>query len=265
MVIGTTAALIGSAAIGAGASMAASSKAASAAQKGVDSQERIYNQTRADQEPWRQVGQQALSQLARVYGFDVPANDTGAGAVPQYITQKINGKNTQVLNPAYKPPRPANAMAAGAPDYSSFFKSPDYQFRFDEGQRAVTNSAAARGSLMSGASLKALQSQGQNTAAGEYTNWFNRMSNLAGLGQTANQANQSAGAQYGNAMMQGAQNRASAYQNQGNALAYGAQNVAQGLGNYMYSPSPVAGLNTYQYGRLGSYANNAMAANPNAF
>ena len=39
----------------------------------------------------------------------------------------------------------AMEQGGGSPDYSAFYKSPGYQFRFDEGQRALETSAAARG------------------------------------------------------------------------------------------------------------------------
>lgn len=67
-------------------------------------------------------------------------------------------------------------------DYTT---DPSYQFRFSEGQKAVDNSAAARGSTLSGAALKALQKYGQGMASTEFQNTFNRLSTVSGQGQNA--------------------------------------------------------------------------------
>jgi hypothetical protein len=92
-----------------------------------------------------------------------------------------------------------------------FETDPGYDFRLNEGVDAVTNSASATGSVLSGASLKALERYRQDYASNEYTNAFNRFqadrgnrfnqfSTLAGLGSTATgQANQAGGAFAGNA------------------------------------------------------------------
>lgn len=78
---------------------------------------------------------------------------------------------------------------------SDFQADPGYQFRMDEGQKALERSAAASGNLNSGATLKALSRYGQDYASNEYNNaynrWnndhattWNRLSSLAGVGQT---------------------------------------------------------------------------------
>ncbi len=82
---------------------------------------------------------------------------------------------------------------AAGPDYSAFFKSPGYDFRFDEGLRAVDRSAAARGQLMSGGQMREVQRYGQGLASSEFGNYANRLSALAGIGQTAT----TAGGQFG--------------------------------------------------------------------
>lgn len=125
----------------------------------------IYDQQRADQEPWRASGIKALAGLDNTdFQKDFTQND--------------------------------------------FQKDPGYDFRIAEGQKALERSAAARGGLNSGATLKALARYGQDFASGEYNNAynrfnadrdrrFNRLSSLAGGGQTAtNQVGQFAG-QYG--------------------------------------------------------------------
>jgi hypothetical protein len=53
-------------------------------------------------------------------------------------------------------------------------EDPGYQFRLDEGSKALQRSAAARGTLRSGATLKGLIDYGQNTASEEYQRAYNR-------------------------------------------------------------------------------------------
>jgi len=58
-----------------------------------------------------------------------------------------------------------------------FEKDPGYQFRMDEGAKAVDASAAARNGLLSGAAMKAMQRYGQGYASNEYANAYNRFTN----------------------------------------------------------------------------------------
>lgn len=68
---------------------------------------------------------------------------------------------------------------------SAFTTSPDYQFRLGEQQKALERSAAARGGLYSGKALKDTIRFSGDMASTEFGNTYNRLSNLAGLGQTA--------------------------------------------------------------------------------
>jgi hypothetical protein len=79
---------------------------------------------------------------------------------------------------------------------ADFQKDPGYQFRMDEGNKALERSAAARGGLLSGATLKATDRYNQDYASGEFSNAYNRFNNdrttrfnrlsaIAGTGQTA--------------------------------------------------------------------------------
>lgn len=53
-------------------------------------------------------------------------------------------------------------------------QDPSYQWRFNQGQRALEAGAAARGGLFSAGQQQALQNYGQNAASQEYQNAFNR-------------------------------------------------------------------------------------------
>ena len=93
-----------------------------------------------------------------------------------------------------------NKLVPEATNYQNFgmeqFKQdPGYAFRISEGMKALENSAAARGGLLSGATMKGIQRYGQDMASQEYMNAFNRyqveretrlnpLQSLAGVGQT---------------------------------------------------------------------------------
>jgi hypothetical protein len=99
---------------------------------------------------------------------------------------------------------------------------PGYGFRLGEGLKALERMQASRGNFLSGGALKAGQRFAQDTASQEYGNAYNRLANIAGLGQTvggqlgtaASGFGTSAGnimGQEANALAAGRMGRASAY------------------------------------------------------
>lgn len=124
---------------------------------------------------------------------------------------------------------------------AQFQADPGYGFRMSEGMKALERSAAARGGLLSGATLKGIQRFGQDLGSQEYQNAFNRyqaerqarlapLQSLAGVGQTTAQQIGEAGMRtaqnVGETLTSGAAARASGYVGQANALT-------QGLGTYL--------------------------------
>lgn len=125
-----------------------------------------------------------------------------------------------------------------------FQADPGYGFRMSEGMKALERSAAARGGLLSGATLKGVQRYGQDLGSQEYQNAFNRyqtersarlnpLQSLAGVGQTATNALGTAGQNYAtgagsimsgqginsaNALLAAQQARGSSYGQLGSAL-----------------------------------------------
>lgn len=100
--------------------------------------------------------------------------------------------------------------------------SPGYQFRLGEGLRGVENSAAARGLLQSGGTLKGIDRFSQDYAASDYGDQFNRLASIAAGGQQTGSTLGSLGANYANAgsniLGQIGQARASGYAGQNQAL-----------------------------------------------
>lgn len=111
--------------------------------------------------------------------------------------------------------------------------SPGYQFRFDEGMRAVENSAAARGLLGSGGTLKDLVRFGSGIAADDYNDQFNRNMAVAAGGQQANTATGTFGAN-------AARGIADLYNQQGNARASGYAGQYNAWGNALGSLGDMA-------------------------
>lgn len=128
-----------------------------------------------------------------------------------------------------------NGLAA--PDYSAFYKSPDYNFRMKEGLNAVQNSAAAEGGLYSGNAFRGIEEYGQGLAAGGFNDWFKNQLALAGIGTGAtSQAGQGAiatGANVGNLLIDQGNARASGISGQANSWANLINQLGL-LGGYKY-------------------------------
>ena len=103
---------------------------------------------------------------------------------------------------------PANAPAGSDPRFASFFASPDYQYRLQQGSQNVLAQRAAMGGLESGAAMRELQNVGQQEASAEYGNYFERLKSLAGYGPSATSQIGAAGQNYASAYGQGQQNLA---------------------------------------------------------
>ena len=110
-----------------------------------------------------------------------------------------------------------------------FLASPGYANQLAQGVQALDASAAARGNLLSGQQLKAVNAFGQNIAAQGYGDYTNRLAALANVGQSATQQTAALGAA-------AAQNAGSALMNAGGAWTTGFQGVGDainsGFGNY---------------------------------
>ena len=170
----------------------------------------MYNQTRSDLGPYRQAGYSALERLQQLNGLASPAqsqplsyqdwtaqNPMQGTAGSTYAGQFAGLAQPGLYQNYLKNFKPSTTQA-DAPDYSSFYASPDYNFARTEGQRGVEQSAAARGGAASGNALKALSQYNQGLASQQYGNYYNRISQLAGFGQNANQTGAQSASNYAN-------------------------------------------------------------------
>lgn len=123
--------------------------------------------------------------------------------------------------------------ALNSGDLSGFNASPDYNFRLNEQNRSLAARNSALGIQDSGAAQKAALKYSGNLASGEFSNYANRLSALAGVGQTAASQNQALGTNYANAItginQSTGQALSSSYQNQGAINSGLFQNIA-GIG-----------------------------------
>lgn len=91
----------------------------------------------------------------------------------------------------YKPETGAKVAPIPTEGYGDVSKpydwktSPGYQFRLEEGQKAVERGAAARSGLLSGRTGKALERYGQDVATLEYDKILNRLGGVVDVGARA--------------------------------------------------------------------------------
>jgi hypothetical protein len=108
----------------------------------------------------------------------LPGGDQGGGGdkglggfgVPEtpYASQPYTG-------PAYTTPAtPVTNTPFVAPTAITMENDPGFKFRRDEGNQAMERSAAAKGSILSGGTQKALAQYNQDYASNEFQNVFNR-------------------------------------------------------------------------------------------
>jgi hypothetical protein len=236
------AAVVGGAVLGTVASSKASSAQQAAANRATDVaaqtaadqaqvQREIFEKQTELQAPFREAGLKGQNRLMELLGIGGTAGAPGYG---KYATAEFGADKFQA--------------------------DPGYAFRMSEGMKALERSAAARGGLLSGATLKGTQRFGQDLASQEYQNAFNRYQAeragtlnpyqaLAGTAQSgANVLGQQAG-QYGANVSNILGSYGSAAQGNiigaGNAQASGYMGAANAIGGGVGQ-----GINFYQNQQL---------------
>jgi len=81
---------------------------------------------------------------------------------------------------AYQPSDPFSFEGFQGPTAENVANAPGFRFRLDEGLKALQNSAAAKGLLRSGGTLKDFMKYGQGFASNEFQNVYNRQLNTWG-------------------------------------------------------------------------------------
>ena len=208
-------AAVGAAAIGAGASIYGAKKASSAQRRAAQQQAATTKDTLASQTaiqaPYVAAGGAGVNELSRQLGVMGDAGSAGYGSL---------------------------ATPFSATDFTA---DPGYGFRLAEGQKALERSAAARGNLLSGSTLKGTERFAQGLASDEYQNAFNRytaerdarygkllgLTNIgANAANTMTSATGNAGGNVANAQGAAGEATASGYVGAANAINSGISNVS---------------------------------------
>jgi hypothetical protein len=149
-------------------SLVASNKQSQAQAAALAQQKQMYNQTRNDLAPFRNMGTGAGNTLAQLYGI---SPDGSASGIP---------------------------YSAAAMD--AFKNAPDYQFALREGINALTNQNASKGILMSGSNLKDIMGYSSGLASQNFQNYANRLLGMTQVGAGAAAGTAQVGAQYSGQM-----------------------------------------------------------------
>lgn len=234
--------VVSSALSGSAANSAANTQA-NAQDAATNAQLQMFNTVQAENAPYRQVGQNALGQLQILSGQADPTNPNFNSFSHSFDASDLNSN-----------------------------LSPGYQFALDQGNRATTNMANLSGGAFSGNTLAAISQynvgaaqQGYQQAYENYNtnqgNIFNRLADIAGIGQTANA--QSAGS--ANAMSPGiastiagaGASRAGGTIGTANALSSGVNNASSwySLGSILNGNTGGSGGYGGGVGTTQSYAN----------
>lgn len=192
---------------------------ADAAERAAELQFEQFRISRQDLLPNIRTGQVALRELAGLVGIPFP------------VEFDADGNPTRFLQPPSAEQIQENLLA-----------TPGAQFRLQEGQRQLDRTGAAGGRFFSGAQLRAANRFGQDFASTEFTNAFNRLSGIAGTGQTAAQGvgalGQQAAANAGNALQNAGLARASGIAGSANALSSGFENAGNAFLAQSIKPQP---------------------------
>lgn len=174
--------------------------------------------------------------LGRVFGGAMlPAqryNINEAGPENVYSGGSINRTSLpQTIAPGREGYVRPNENPGGVEGGFNFMTDPGYEFRLNEGQRTLERGAAAAGGLLSGGFGRRAIRYGQDYASNEYQNVYNRIANIAGLGQVSSgRAAQGAyltSQQVGGALGNAGYARASGYTARGNAWTGALNDLSQ--------------------------------------
>lgn len=223
-VISTVGSLVGANKAANAAKDAASLQSAAANQASSLSQAQ-YEQSRQDMMPWLEAGKGGLTKLSDLLGTSTNTTADGYGSLLKPFSN------------------------------SDFEADPGYQFRMDEGMKALQRTQSAKGGLLSGAATKEAQRFGQGLASDEYgaaynrfnqnqSNIYNRLAGLSGTGQTSAQQVGALGANnvanVGNLLTSGAAAQAGGLVGAGNAWNTGLQNIGSTWSSQFSGPNASA-------------------------
>jgi hypothetical protein len=179
--------------VGAAGSIAAGAEQASGQKAAANTQADMFNTIVGQEQPFIGAGGEATTELSQLMGGAPPTGPNGTATG----TNLPGGYLTETFNPTQA-------------DLENY---PGYQFQQQQGDLAVQSAESSGGSALSGPAIKSLMSFNQGLAASNYSNYFNqfqtqqnnifnRLSNIAAMGQNAAGNLGTAGANLGTGIAQ---------------------------------------------------------------
>ena len=141
-----------SAGIGAWGANKAAKTQSNATLAAMAAEQQRYNETKSNFQPYLGAGKGAITSLAQLYGINADTGD-------------VTGQ-------------PFNEESLAA-----FRRSPDYEFARTEGTRGLEFTAAGKGGLLGGNTLRDLSTFNQGLATQNFGNYFSRLLELSKFGQ----------------------------------------------------------------------------------
>lgn len=242
------AAIAGGSVLGAGATLYASNQQSKAQNNAAKTQKDMFGTITQNSQPFMQAGYGATDTLSQLLGISGTPGSDVAGT---------GGLKNGYLNSQF------------APTQDQLNNYPGYQFALQQGGQATRNADTPGMGALSGAALKDLTNFNVGTANqyyGQYfnqdqtqkNNIFNRLSSIAGLGQSAAAGVGNSGTQLGTGIAQAGAaagaSQAAGTVGAGNALSGGASSLAGMM--YLNSQNPGTQLSsglTYNAGGSGGY------------
>lgn len=217
---------IGGAVITSHATSKAAQAATNAANQNNQLQGQIYDSNKGILQPYSDRGNAAGDRYNALLGINSPANDRGQAPAGSLSTDQA---------------------------YNDFLNSDGYQFRVNEGEKALNTGYAAKGLLQSGAALKGINSFAQGTASDEFGKYMGYLGNQQATGLAAGSSLAGTGQNYANAVSANNNSAASAV---GNAALAGANSTNNAISNAVNAFGIYQGMAS-SYGDGGSGSRNA--------
>jgi hypothetical protein len=155
-------------------------------------------------------------------------------AYSQYVANNPRPGPMQPATPTQPALQPQGTVTAQPSAWDTFRNSTNYQFRFDEGMKALNHGLAFKSLGDSGAAVKESMKYGQNFASNELGNYINLLLGQQNVGMGAASAMVGVGQNTTNAVMANntanANNQANAALVQGNATGNMWNGIASGVG-----------------------------------
>ncbi len=205
----------------------------------------------------------AVSAGSAIAGASKQSGDVSSGANQALALEKQGSQQTDLLNSGYVAAgnnaltditdlSGANGSAAQTASSGLFQTDPGFQFDLTQGEKAVNNGAAAAGLGTSGANIKGEAQYAEGLADNSYSNFYNRLSGIAGLGQNAiGQDAQASGQASANA----GQTAASGATAQANIAGNTTSGVGSALNSFLNNTTVQNALTSYASPTAGGIAN----------